>query len=219
MADIFWDFDGTVISGRIVSNAYRHHCTMIGFELSIQEMRAIEKTERFYETIQTRVETALPFHTSQEAKKTSSRLFWHAYERELLSAGDTAFERGMQAVLGVLSEKHVLSIVTLADQQAVIRFLKKTKMLADITHVFGTSEYERSISKQELARKAVKQLGRKPALMIGDRSGDILAGRTVGACGVHVSWGNGVLNGISSEYTAKKPEDLLAIVSHELVFS
>ncbi len=225
----FFDWDGTIVSGRFVRTAYTQHCKAIGIVMTNEEQETIEKTGNFWTPIKERFEKVLPDRSHEEVHATADRLFWHFYgeelKKEIRTKGQNAYVPGMYGLIERLSTLgHQVSIATLAREDMVREFLKATGLSKYITHVFGQTEFFKP-SKQAMLRSALelslpKHLLEDPihyaigehfftnATMTGDRPSDITAGKSVGARTYFAKWGNGILNGVLPTACVNNAEEL-----------
>jgi len=128
---------------------------------------------------------------------------------------------GIEGVLRTLKESgKTLYVATSKPEEQAHRMLKRTGVLDFFTRIFGAVHLEGVYTKDEVLVRATTQLGGTPphAVMIGDRSHDILGGQHVGLDTIGVLYGYGSYDEFKEagcDMIAERPSDLLSLLMEE----
>jgi phosphoglycolate phosphatase len=127
----------------------------------------------------------------------------------------TVFE-GIPAVLGVLRERHRLAVAT-SKPLAFAEPLLRTLDLRDVLdHVAAPDLDAHHEDKAATIRSALAAIGTQRAVMVGDRSFDIVGAHTCGIPAVGVSWGIGTtteLTDAGADLMVDEPDQLPDAIS------
>jgi phosphoglycolate phosphatase len=109
---------------------------------------------------------------------------------ETASLTETTVEPGIPEALAAL-HGHRLAVATSKPRAFAVPILEAMGLLAHFEVVAGPELTARAEGKTETLGRALQQLGPTRAVMVGDRSFDILAARAHGLPSIGVTWGIG----------------------------
>jgi phosphoglycolate phosphatase len=107
------------------------------------------------------------------------------------SLRETTVFDGIPAVLGVLGERHLLAVATSKPLAFAEPLLTALDLRGALDHVAAPDLAAHHEDKAATIRSALSAIGTSHAVMVGDRSFDILGAHACGIPAVGVSWGIG----------------------------
>lgn len=132
------------------------------------------------------------------------------------SLRETTVFDGIPAVLGVLGERHLLAVATSKPLAFAEPLLTALDLRGALDHVAAPDLAAHHEDKAATIRSALSAIGTSHAVMVGDRSFDILGAHACGIPAVGVSWGIGTRDELASAHADRivdEPSELPEAIS------
>lgn len=208
---IFWDFDGTLVNtvnGTRESAIYA--LSKFGIEEHNQDLGKIfcgpPLTESFkkFGIADEQMDKAIKFYRKYQSENTIEM-------NEVYS--------GINEVLKKLKESDkVQVIVTAKYQKTVVKILKYLKIYEYFDFIYGVTEKRKRVTKKEILSDALnnlKNIKMEECIMIGDRTSDIIAGKTNNIDTIGVTYGmdsKEMIKEADATFLIDKPFDIIEII-------
>lgn len=132
------------------------------------------------------------------------------------SLRETTVFDGIPAVLGVLGEQHLLAVATSKPLAFAEPLLRALDLRGALDHVAAPDLDAHNEDKAATIRSALHALGTQRAVMVGDRSFDVIGAHACDIPAIGVSWGIGTrdeLADANADRIVDQPGKLPAVIS------
>jgi len=208
---IVFDWDGTIAKKEVANEASIRRLKELGMTVSKKWMENAQKNHSHYDVNKQLIEKK--YGIKDERKKTikMTDLFRKYYTKVVSEWKNKVFYEDMFNVLKRLKKDNELAIISTLRQDLIDNSLKILGCNNLFKYVYANSP-ALDHSKSALMKMLLAE-GRKPALMIGDRYDDLIAGKEADAKTILVLWGNNTEEAKdSADYIIRNPKEILDIV-------
>jgi phosphoglycolate phosphatase-like HAD superfamily hydrolase len=211
MSNIIFDWDGTIARPDVAKEASTRRFKTLGENIDQKWLSQALKNNDHYAVNKKLITQYTGITDDDELTTIMTDIFRFHYTAVIKEWGDKALYNGMQQVIERLAKKHRLVMASTLRQDLLEYSLINLGMDKYFEKVYANTP-DLKYSKEQLVKMAKKHLG-KADFMIGDKEEDILAGKSVKAKTIYVTWGvTGKDHKHLSDFTASKPEDILKII-------
>jgi phosphoglycolate phosphatase-like HAD superfamily hydrolase len=211
LANIIFDWDGTIAKPDVAKEAATRRFKTLGENIDQEWLRQAMKNDNHYAVNKQLISKYTGVSDDKELTAMMTDIFKFHYLAVVHEWRDKCLYPGMREVVKKLSTKHKLVIASTIRTDIISRSLRNLGMDKYFVKIHANSP-DLKYSKKDVVEMAKKNLGGAD-YMIGDKEEDILAGKSVKAKTIYVTWGaTGSDHKKISDYTADKPEDILKII-------
>lgn len=212
---ILFDWDGTIAKGEIAEEAALLRLKMLGVRKTREWMRKAQQDHSHYDVTKRAIAELTGISGDRELTVMMTNLFQICYLATVNKHKHDVFYGELHLTMEKLKGEYGLTYAIVSTLREDI--IRPSVELLGVTHLFdyiiGNSADLR-YSKTDLVRELQPE---KPALIVGDRKDDIIAGKEIGIKTAYAMWGYGRdKDAALADYKLLKPADLSGIIEHVL---
>lgn len=209
---IIFDWDGTIAKPDVATIAATRRLTTLGQSVNPEWLKQALKNNDHYKLNKQLISKYTGIVDDKELTTIMTDIFKLHYLGVMHEMGNKAVYDGMLEVIKKLhSNKHKLAIASTLRSDLIRHSLKVLNMEAYFEKVYGNTP-DLKYSKKDVVEMARKNLDGAD-FMIGDKEEDILAGKSIKAKTIYVTWGvSGSDFRGKADYSVDKPEEILKII-------
>jgi phosphoglycolate phosphatase-like HAD superfamily hydrolase len=211
MANIIFDWDGTIAKPDVAQEASERRFKTLGLNVDQEWLRHALKTNDHYAVNKRLISEYTGIIDDDELTTIMTDIFRYHYTAVIHERKNKALYPGMMQIIEKLSKIHSLVIASTLRQDLIDYSLKNLDMNKYFKKNFANTP-DLKYSKQDLVKMAAKHFG-KADFMVGNKEEDLLAGNLVGAKSIYVTWGaTNADHKDKADFVANAPEELLNII-------
>ncbi|HYD03386.1 MAG TPA: HAD family hydrolase [Alphaproteobacteria bacterium] len=211
MANIIFDWDGTIAKPDVAKEAATRRFKTLGETVDEKWLKAAMKTNDHYAVNKKIISEYTGITDEKELTIIMTDLFRFHYIAVIKEWKEKSLYEGMKQVIEKLSKKNKIVIASTLRQDLLEYSLANLGMEKYFEKVFANTP-DLKYTKDELVLMAQKYF-RKPNYMIGDKDEDIAAGRKSDCMTIFVSWGAGGFESSENpDYIVNSPKEILKII-------
>jgi phosphoglycolate phosphatase-like HAD superfamily hydrolase len=209
--NIIFDWDGTIAKPEVAKEASIRRFKTLGQIIDQRWLNQALKNNDHYKVNKELISKYTGITDDRELTTIMTDLFKFHYAAVVNEWKDKSLYEGMRQVIQNLASRHRLVIASTLRKEILISSLKNLGMDGYFVKVYANTP-DLKYSKKDLVEMAKKNLGGAD-YMIGDKEEDILAGKSVKAKTIYVTWGiTGSDHETIADYSVVKPEELLKVI-------
>jgi phosphoglycolate phosphatase-like HAD superfamily hydrolase len=210
--NIIFDWDGTIAKPDVAREASMRRFKTLGQTIDPEWLKQAQKHDDHYKLNKQLISKYTGLTDDKELTTIMTDIFKLHYLGVMHEMGNKALYDGMLNVIKKLHAKgHKLAIASTLRSDLIRHSLKVLNMDMYFEKVYGNTP-DLKYSKKDVVEMAKKNL-EGANYMIGDKEEDILAGKSVKAKTIYVTWGvTGEEFKSISDYAVKKPEEITNII-------
>jgi phosphoglycolate phosphatase-like HAD superfamily hydrolase len=212
MVKILFDWDGTIAKPDVAREASIRRFKTLGKAIDLSWLKEAQKHDDHYKLNKQLISQYTGLTDDKEITTIMTDIFKLHYLGVMHEMENKALYDGMLDVVKKLHSKgHKLAIASTLRSDLIKHSIKILNMDMYFEKVYGNTP-DLKYSKKDIVEMAKKNLDGAD-YMIGDKEEDILAGKSVKAKAIYVTWGVGgtELKNIAN-FTVEKPEEILKII-------
>ncbi|MGV8141561.1 MAG: HAD family hydrolase [Candidatus Woesearchaeota archaeon] len=213
MSNIIFDWDGTIARPDVAKEASIRRFKTLGQSIDKEWLKKALKNNDHYAVNKELISKYTGINDDKELTTIMTDIFKFHYIAVVNEWKDKSIYDKMRDVVKKLASRHKLVIASTLRDDILQYSVINLGMDKYFYKIYGNTP-DLKYSKEDIVRMAKKHFGKAGAqYMIGDKEEDILAGKSVNAKTVYVTWGiTGSDHMNISDYSVIKPEDLLKII-------
>jgi len=211
--NIIFDWDGTIAKPEVAREASIRRFKTLGQAVDIKWLKNAQRHDTHYKLNKELISKYTGITDDKELTIIMTDLFRFHYIAVVKELKDEALYEGMRKVIQKLASKHKLVIASTLRSEILKYSLINLGMSKYFEEVYANTP-DLKYSKEDLVRMAKKYFGKSGAdYMIGDKEEDLLAGKSVKAKAIYVTWGvTGSEYKSTADYTVDKSREILNII-------
>ena len=211
--NIIFDWDGTIARPDVAREASIRRFKTLGQAVDIKWLKNAQRHDTHYRLNKELISKYTGITDDRELTIIMTDLFRFHYIAVVKELKDEALYEGMRKVIQRLASKHRLVIASTLRSEILKYSLINLGMDKYFEKIYANTP-NLKYSKEDLVKMAKKHFGKFGAdYMVGDKEEDILAGKSVKAKTIYVTWGvtDSDYKKIA-DFSVTKPEQLLKII-------
>ena len=211
--NICFDWDGTLAKKEVAEEASIRRAQTIGFDIDRDHIRDAMKTNSHYKINKEMISKYTGVVDERELTVLMTDIFRYHYLGVVNEWREAIFLDGVMELLIALKRNgHTLSIASTLRQD-ILEYSLQTVGMRDVFSTIKANTPDLIYSKEDLIKQVVQELSLID-FMIGDRQDDILAGKSVNAKTIFVTYGaEDTPEDQIADYHASAPDEILDIIT------
>lgn len=209
--NIIFDWDGTIAKPDVAKEAAGRRLKTLGYTVDKTYLDKALKNNDHYKLNKELISRYTGITNDKQLTIMMTDLFRFHYTAVIHEWGDKALYAGMREVIERLAQGNKLVIASTLRRDILEYSLINLGMDKHFKKIYANTP-DLKYSKEDLVQLVKKHM-KKADYMIGDKEEDILAGKSVNAKTIYVTWGvtgNDLLG--KANHSALIPEDILRII-------